>query len=558
MTTSATLTSPTRSCVDCELPAGELAPSGRCEACETRTEALGAQLREHYGLTCIPRWGTPRNFDHPTFGGKVAKIAAKLGTPLMPWQRYVADTSLEVYPDSGLFVYRDIGCTVPRQSGKTTVILPVCMHRGMAWQRQTIVYAAQSQTAAREKWEDDHVQALEDAKFILPGNRGRARVRKANGREAIIWKATRSIHGLHANTERSGHGKTMHLGMLDEFFAQVDNRIYAAWEPAMITVLMAQFWWFSTAGTSKSIPMNEARAAGRLLVQSGEQIGSAYYEWSSPKSSRRDDPKVWLSTMPALCPHPPPCTCGKGAWKHTVTLGAMRGALQKADTPAKLAEFDRAYRNISREDDEADADPNVPTVEEWNLLADSRAPGGTVVALAVDFTPLRDHAAILGVGLGPDGKPRLVVLDYGPGIAWVLPRCLELNAELRPVAWALDEKSAANTLIVPFKQAGITQMGQKPHRGGLWIPSTQELGASCASLTDLVREGGLVHLGQAEMEMAIAAAKSRPLGDGSYAFGRKIAAGDISPLIGGALGLGALERFAHLAGAEYDALNNIW
>jgi hypothetical protein len=40
------------------------------------------------------------------------------GTPLMPWQRYVADVALEIDPETGLLAYRGVDVTVPRQSGR--------------------------------------------------------------------------------------------------------------------------------------------------------------------------------------------------------------------------------------------------------------------------------------------------------------------------------------------------------------------------------------------------------------------------------------------------------
>ena len=55
-----------------------------------------------------------------------------LGTPLMPWQQRVADTALEVDPGTGRLAYREVTLTVPRQSGKTTLILALAVHRALA------------------------------------------------------------------------------------------------------------------------------------------------------------------------------------------------------------------------------------------------------------------------------------------------------------------------------------------------------------------------------------------------------------------------------------------
>jgi len=506
-------------------------------------------LYEHYGLTCPPRWGTMRDFSRQTYGSKVAKIAKALGTPLMPWQRYVADVALEIDPETGLLAYRGVDVTVPRQSGKTSLILPAAVWRAMFRQRQRIVYGAQTGVAAREKWEDEHLPLIEKATSL----KGRWRVRKAAGREAILW-SNGSIHGLLANSEQAGHGKTLDAAFLDEYFAQVDYRSDQAVGPAMITRNDAQKWRLSTAGTSKSVPFNAMRKQGRERLESGRPSITAFFDWCGLASMRRDDPATWRTCMPALCPAPVRgvCRCSN-QWRHTTTDRAILAELETyADD---LLEFDRAYLNISRDEGEL-GDPNVPSIEEWALLADPDAPGGDVVALAVDITPRRDFAAIVAVGDTAQGLPRIRILDHGPGVEWLLPRMLILRERLKPVCWVLDDKSAAGTLILPMEKAGIVRMPpptddrdprKGPQRGQLWIPTPMQYGAACGTFTDTVRQGALIHSGQEAMTVALDGVKTRPLGDGVWAWGRKIASADISPLVAATLGLAGLDRWRHLA-----------
>lgn len=505
-------------------------------------------LFEHYGLTCPPRWGTMRDFSRQTYGPKVARIAKSLGTPLMPWQRYVADVGLEVDPETGLFIYRGVDCTVPRQSGKTSLILPAMVWRALRRPRERLVYAAQTGVAAREKWEDEHLPLLEGARSL----KGKWRARKANGREAILWK-NGSIHGLLANTEKAGHGKTLGMASLDEYFAQVDYRSDQAVGPAMITREDAQKWRFSTAGTSKSVPFNAMRKNGRAALDGGRRTETAYFDWTAPDGLSRSAFPTWLTCMPALCPEPVRgrCRCSPD-WRHTTTERAIRSELETyADDPG---EFDRAYLNITRDLNELDVDPNVPSLEEWELLADPAAGGGDLVVLAIDITPDGGWASIVAVGDTPEGLPRVRVLDHGAGLGWVMARARILNEKLSPLCWVMDDKSAAGRFMLPFEQAKIPRMPPVhddpklgPQRGQLWIPTVQQLGAACGSFTDAVRQGQLVHTGQEELAVALDGAKTRPLGDGAWAWGRKIASADISPLVAATLALAGLQRWRHLA-----------
>ncbi len=507
-------------------------------------------LYEHYGLTCPPRWGTMRDFSRQTYGAKVAKIATSLGTPLMPWQRYVADVALEVDPETGLFVYRIVDVTVPRQSGKTSLILGVAVWRAMRRPRQRIVYGAQTGVAALEKWEDEHLPMLQSSAAL----KGKFRVRKGAARQGFLY-TNGSIHGLLANTEMSGHGKVLDAAFLDEYFAQVDHRSDQAVGPAMITRADAQKWRLSTAGTSSSVPFNAMRKAGRERIDAGQQdTMTAFFDWTAVAGQARDDPATWRECMPAYCPSPVRgvCRCSR-EWRHTTSERAIRGELETY--AEQLEEFDRAYLNIGRDDGELDRDPNVPSVAEWALLADPTVLGGDLVVLSVDITPRRDFATIAAVGDTVLGLPRVRILDHGEGVEWLMPRILELNAKYKPLCWVLDDKSGAGTLVLPMERRGILRMPAEtddpdprkgPQRGQLWIPTVGQYGAACGTFTDTVRQGGLVHAGQEDMTVAIDGAKTRPLGDGLWGWGRKIGSADISPLVAATLGLAGLDRWRHL------------
>ena len=59
------------------------------------------------------RGGTQRNPDRRTDGPIVAKFARLLGTPLLPWQRLVADVAGEIDPDTGTYYYDTVILSTP-------------------------------------------------------------------------------------------------------------------------------------------------------------------------------------------------------------------------------------------------------------------------------------------------------------------------------------------------------------------------------------------------------------------------------------------------------------
>ena len=112
----------------------------------------------------VPRWATPRNHARPTLGPRVAQVAEMVGFDLMPWQRQVLDVALEVDPDTGRLVYREVRLTVPRQSGKTTLLLSLMTHRCIGFgSRQRVVFTMQSRQDAREKLFEDYRPLLDQS-----------------------------------------------------------------------------------------------------------------------------------------------------------------------------------------------------------------------------------------------------------------------------------------------------------------------------------------------------------------------------------------------------------
>lgn len=469
-------------------------------------------------LTCPPRFATRRSPERKTYGPAVAAIAEKIGYPLMPWQRHVADVALEIDPDTGRLAYREVRLTVPRQSGKTTLLLALGTHRALGFgERQVITYGAQTRNDARKKWEDDYVVALETspiAKLIT--------VRKTNGNEAIIFR-NRSRWGITSNTEKAGHGSTLDLAMLDEAFSQVDDRMEQAFKPAMITRPQPQFWVVSTAGSPDSVYLREKVDSGRKLVEQGVTKGVAYFEWSADEDLDPADPATWRTCMPAL--------------GHTVTEDAIAADF----ATMKLVEFQRAYLN--QWPDLSAIEPVIPEAV-WRDLADPNSRPLDPVVFAVDGTPERSAAAIAVAGRRADGLGHVEVVDARQGMSWLLPRILELNARHRPWAWVLDPASSAGSLIAALQENGIEPQLVTAR------DMTQAVGAF---YTDVVEGKALRHLDDPTLFTALMGAVKRPLGD-AWAWHRRDSVTDISPLVAVTLAWHGVARQA----AANEGPPNIW
>ncbi|TFE42579.1 terminase [Streptomyces sp. ICN441] len=443
---------------------------------------------------------------------------AKLGAPPMPWQKYVSDVALEIDPETGLFAHREVGLSVSRQQGKTELCLAAQCHRALAWPRQNIVYAAQTRGMARQRWEDEFWEKIAGSELAK-----RARIRKSNGNEAILWPGTRSRMGITANTEKAGHGPALDLGFIDEAFAHEDDRVEQAMSPAMLTRAMAQLWWASAGGTTKSAWLNKKRDIGRALIEAlfatlaedpmAARPRTAYFEWYAPEEMDRADPATWRATLPAL--------------GYTVTEAVIEAELQKLDP----AEFDRAYLNRTRKPTPP-TDPNVPKGK-WPGLVDAASKPYGDMALAVDVSQDRKSSSI-GVAIKrPDGTVHLELVDRRPGTDWVVPALVRLHRLWDPLVVAVGSSGApAGSLIDDLETAGITVPEDKdePHRGCLVVMRTGDLTEACGQLADALNQGTAVHLDQTPLTAAVNGARTRRIGD-AWVLDRTKSLTDVAPLV---------------------------
>ena len=157
------------------------------------------------------------------------------------------------------------------------------------------------------------------------------------------------------------------------------------------------------------------------------------------------------------------------------------------------------------------------------------------VALAVEISEDRKHAAIVAAGREKDG-PRLVV-----DLVWydhprdAVTKLAALGTRHDPVATVVDPRSQAGTLLRPLAEAGVFVMA----------PATADVAVAHGEFLDAVNDGRLAHLNQPPLTAAVQAAQQRPLA-GAQAWERRVVV-DQSPLVAATLACWAYLRWEELA-----------
>lgn len=417
----------------------------------------------------------------------------------MPWQRMVADVGGELIEDEqGDLVpaYRDVVFSTPRQSGKTTLVLGWECHRAIGWEHlgpQRISYSAQTGSDARKKLVQDQKPILKPHKPAL----GIDRFYEGAGDVGILWLNGSRLVVMN-NAEAAGHGKTLDLGVKDEMFRDEDDRRDGALRPAMVTRKHAQILTCSTMGTEYSVPWNALVDRGRLAVELGQRHGIAYFEWSAQDDDDPEDPDTWRRCMPAL--------------GYTVTETVVAGELA-INSPEV---FHRAYLNRKTK-----AEARVIPDAAWNAACTPTASPEGAPTFALDVNPERSAGSIVAAS---PGVAELV--DYRPTIGWLVPRAVELSERWDSPTWVVDSSGPGASLIGDLTRAGLVVHPATP----------REMVEACGQLYVGVIEGTIAIRQHARLDEAAASAAKRSIGD-SWAWTRKAAAGDISPLVAATLAL---------------------
>jgi hypothetical protein len=443
----------------------------------------------------------------------------------MPHQRHVADISQEIDPVTGLRHYDVVIWELMRQNGKSTSVDALLVRGNRLHPDTTSVYGAQNRLmAARRMLDDLEAKRLKRS----PATRGAYKAVRSKGSEAIMWHNGSALYVI-ANTDDAGHGLTLNgEAVVDEAFAHKDLTVTAALSPTMVTCPNAQLWIISTPGDGTDGLLQHYEEVGDASLYDPDTT-VAYFKWGRAEDEDPTDPAVWWRRIPALGT---PEQVRRG--ERTITEQALRSEL----TTLGVAEFDRAYlchRRTERFDSKID-----PTI--WARQLQPELVPESPFVLAVDVAHDRSAASIAACGRVTleDGRHALmVVIDRRPGTSWVVAALRELRQARRPAAVIADRRAPVGSMI---DRLTLT--------GPILEPDTVQFGMSTGLLYDGLGDGVIVHAGQADLDVAVAQARTRPLGD-SWAWNRKDSPVDISPLCAATLAVwGHAHTFPGSAGGR--------
>ncbi|MFE4078214.1 hypothetical protein [Paenarthrobacter sp. YIM B13468] len=423
----------------------------------------------------------PLHATQPTPGAKhelaiVERVAKELGTPLLPWQRFVVRVATEKSPD-GSYRFGTIVLTVPRQSGKSLLIRTVLTARALTMPKRKSFSTAQTGKDSAERWRD-LIDAIAASKF---GNT--IHVRRAADSPRITFHNGSRIAPFVPN-EESLHGYTFSDLVMDECFSfdeLLGNGILGAAIPAMQTMKDRQTWLISTKGTPKSTFLNEWIKRGRLSLQE-EEPSIALFEWALPDGVDASDASLWDF-------HP-------GLQGQLIA----KDDIAQAQVQMSKGEWERSYMNRQTVVFESVLDTKKWAQSYGTLGTPQRRSVGIGWEVAYD----KSSAAIVAAYKDAD-KISLKVIRTGAGIGW-LPEALKQIKDSYPMDIAADK--------YPMNQM-ISDAFHADHYGAeLRLLKADEYKTAGVYFKSLLDDGKLQHDGHVALRDAISTAATRRMGEG--------------------------------------------
>jgi hypothetical protein len=169
--------------------------------------------------------------------------------------------------------------------------------------------------------------------------------------------------------------------------------------------------------------------------------------------------------------------------------------------------------------------------DSWNRVADPASMAIERLSLAIDVPPSRSVASVALAGLRADGRWHVELDDSRKGVDWVIPWVVSRASKNRLHAVVVDEMSGL-----------VEERRGKHYLIGTDVVVTlaaaegRHMSIACAKFYDCVIDGSVVHTDQPQVNVALSLARKRPLA-GGWAWNRKDAASDITPIVAETLAL---------------------
>lgn len=437
-------------------------------------------------------------------GPAVEATCSKLGLGFDAWQSELS-RAIHGKNASGEYAADTVMISIPRQVGKTYLISALVFADAIINPGTTTVWTAHHFKVCRETFQA--LRGLAESELLRP-HVDADKIYTAAGNESITFRnGSRILFMARENNALRGFAKIRRL-ILDE--GQIlSERAMADIVPTMNQSSNPQAILMGTP--PKPNDPSEVFTNLRNEALAGKSEGLLYVEFAAPDASDLDDRAAWAKANPSF-----PARTSERA------IARMRKLFATDDDFAReaLGIWDGA------------ASHRVISADSWAVCAaPNLIDAGGEVALALDVSPDRSTATIASASWTDAGLPYVDVVETRRGDPdWGVQRFVDMCERHDVRAVVVDGMSAAGSLIDPLRQRGVT----------VTVTTARQMASAFGGFYDAVMDGGVRHLDQPLLNVALSVARKRRIGDSGFGWSRKDSESDITPVTAATLALWGL------------------
>lgn len=405
---------------------------------------------------------------------------------LYDWQRDVLDVGLAELVD-GRWAAADVALIASRQNGKSAAVEARELY-GLGVLGEWQIHTAHEFKTTRESFE----RLLA---YVEDGPLAEMLVRKVAS--PMTGYSMRFSNGgritFIARSKSSGRGMSADLMVFDEA-QDLDDAALGALVPVLSARPNTQKWFLGSAPGQHSLVWQRFRTQGR--EGGGDRF--AFFEYSADPALSLDD---------------------RAAWEQGNPLYGFRIFEETIESERRVMSDEMFARERLGVSPDILVESGDELAQLWQRLADPQSQPEGRVAFALSVSPNGNSAAIAVAGVRADGLEHVEIAYHDQGTGWVIDEVLAMAARNDGFVLAVPASGPAGPVVAMLEREGVTVVAAK----------TADASNACGGLLIAARDGQLRHRGQRSLDVAVAGAKRKEIGD-SWVWGRKTSTSDVSPL----------------------------
>lgn len=474
----------------------------------------------------------PRVANYPPYdfsaAPEVIENAARVGLYLDEWQQYVLTHGLgqHLVPDGqggwepGEWTAKRCSVWVPRQNGKGGVIEAL----ELAWlflpdmRVDLVIHSAHEHKTSKNAYE--RMERL--IKRTPAFHRQVYRYRQANGERMIVLKDGRQLQ-YHTRSDTAVRGFSAPRIVLDEAQEITEDQM-AAIMPTVSAMKYWQIWFFGTPPR-----LDDAWAYGLKADGERGEPRLMHLDWGADLDLDSAEDRARVNDIDL-------------AYASNPQLGdriAIETVLDEQKPSGLGSKYPHERLGVWLPHKES---AGVIDMKAWAEIQDELSKRDGDLAVAVDISVMRDYSAITIYGRRADGFGHGQLIDYRPGVEWVVPRLIEIRDQLDPIAFGMGPGTYESIKLeltdakfyrpdqLPEPVLKKRRNDETPRRGDLLVAGGMELAAACGQIRDAVKQRTMRVVPAVQLTEAAAGAKIRTASADATSWARATSEAEISPI----------------------------